>query len=118
MDEEQLRIAVAAAVEPLAMQLSSLCTQMEELKAKLEPSEPETAYQDQAAQILGVNTRTLQRRRKSWIEGVHWWCEDGGDRPIYNLALIRDGQRQGFDSPAHILACQRWLKSRPGSRKA
>lgn len=89
------------------------------LEAKLTSTEPETAYQHEAAKFLQRSARTLMRWRKSGKlqQGIHWWPEDGNGAPIYNLLLIRDGQRQGFDSPAHRRACEQWLKQQPSNQK-
>jgi hypothetical protein len=90
------------------------------LEAKLEPAEPETAYQVEAAKLLKRSPRTLQRWRETGPlkQGLHWWPDALSSAPIYNLRLIRDGQRQGFDSPAHHRACQRWLKEQPSNTKS
>jgi hypothetical protein len=90
------------------------------LEAKLDPAEPETAYQVEAAKFLKRSPRTLQRWRESGHlqQGLHWWLDSTSGAPIYNLRLIRDGQRQGFDSPAHQRACQHWLKEQPSNQKS
>lgn len=81
--------------------------------------EPETAYQSEAARLLRRNPRTLQRWREQGklAQGLHWWPENGDGPPIYNLTLIRDGQRQGFASAAHQRACANWLKNQPSTPK-
>lgn len=89
------------------------------LEAKLTSAEPETVYQNEAAQFLRCSTRTLMRRRESGKlqQGILWWPEDGNGAPIYNLRLIRDGQRQGFDSPTHRRVCEQWLQQQPSNQK-
>ncbi|HEY9737516.1 MAG TPA: hypothetical protein V6D06_14580 [Trichocoleus sp.] len=90
-----------------------------ELERKLVPADPETAYQPEAIKLLHTSNRTLSRRRKDGelIEGVHWWRERGRGRPIYNIRLIRDGLRKGFDSPEHTRACEMWLKAQPSEQR-
>lgn len=103
----------------IAEQLAEVEARFRVLEAKLSATEPETAYQHEAAQFLRRSARTLMRWRDSGKlqQGIHWWPEDGNGAPIYNLRLIRDGQRQGFDSPAHRSACKQWLKQQPSNQK-
>ena len=119
LNEQDLRRAVELAIAPLLYRIDALSDQVAELEQKLDGGEPELAIapHKEACKLLGMGSRTLQRHRKSWIEGVHWWREEISDRPLYNLALIRDGQRQGFDSPSHLKACQQWVKARSSNRK-
>ena len=114
--DEMLQKAIVL-LEATNQQLNEMKHRSDALEEKLNSQEPETAYQAEAARILGLNPRTLQRRHSQWIEGVHWWRDAQSDRPIYNLELIRDGQRLGFDSPAHQRACKVWLQEQPSNRK-
>ncbi|NEQ29825.1 MAG: hypothetical protein F6K04_02290 [Leptolyngbya sp. SIO4C5] len=100
-------------------QLDSLNQRFSALEAKIEPPQAETVYQQEAARQLQRSNRTLQRWRETGrlTQGIHWWPENGSGSPIYNLLLIRDGLRQGFTSPAHLRACQQWLKQQPSNRK-
>lgn len=47
------------------------------------------------------------------VEGVHY--TRGGGGTIYITAMCLDGLVQGFDSPEHIAACNRWLRSLPSN---
>lgn len=114
--EEMLRRAIALLNETNE-RLDDMQVQLDRLSEKIAPKEPALASQAEAAKAFGVDTRTLQRRRRSWVEGVHWWKNEAG-KPIYNLPLIRDGERQGFKNPAHLLECQRWVRSQSQRRKA
>lgn len=93
--------------------------EIQSLRSLLEEKTVETAYQKKAANLLDRDVRTLQRWRKEkrLVEGVHWWPEDVDGAPIYNIPLIQDGLRQGFNSPPHIKACQRWLAQQPSNQR-
>lgn len=112
-----LESAAEQAIAPLLQRIDVLTHQVDELRSQLSEVEPEIADQQTAARLLDMSDRTLQRRRKHWVKGVHWWIEDGTDRPLYNLPLIRDGQRQGFGSPAHLTECNRWAKAQSKQRR-
>lgn len=116
--EDMLHRAIAL-LEAANDRIAELEARFGSLEEKLAPAEPETAYQSEAAKLLGVSDRTLNRWRKGipLIAGVHWWADNYGGRPIYNLRLIRDGQRKGFDSPGHRRACELWLKQQPSNQK-
>lgn len=126
MNSADVQQAVEQAIAPLLRRIDSLTEQVDALDQRLTEeasSQPDIVGQKQACDLLGCSDRTLQRRRQGWVEGVHWWKESGSDRPLYNLPLIRDGQRQGFSSAAHTLNCQRWVKKqaqmwRKAGRKA
>ena len=106
------------AIEARFGPLEDIAPRLAELERKLEQGEPETAYQAEAAKLLGKSPRTLNRWRTEipLIKGVHWWGDQNG-RPIYNLKLIRDGQRQGFGSLPHQRACEQWVKAQPSEQK-
>jgi hypothetical protein len=108
-----------ALLEATMQRLAEIEARFGSLEAKLAPTEPETAYQVEAAKLLGCSDRTLNRWRNDipLVAGIHWWMDGHSSRPIYNLRLIRDGQRQGFDSPAHRRACEQWLKQQPSNLK-
>ena len=116
--EDMLRQALAL-LETTQQRLSDIEAAQQRIEAQLVPTVPETAYQGDAAKLLGRSDRTLQRWRERGLlkQGLHWWPENGDGAPIYNLLLIRDGQRQGFDSPAHQRACELWLKQQPSNQK-
>ncbi|NER83208.1 MAG: hypothetical protein F6K42_27385 [Leptolyngbya sp. SIO1D8] len=97
--------------------MEALRCQVTELEQKLAgEAEPEIVLQAEACKALQISDRTLQRHRQHWLEGVHWWREGISDLPLYNLPLIRDGQRQGFDSPAHLRVCEVWAKQQPSNQ--
>ena len=117
---EQILNRVITLLEDTKQQLAAIETRFGSLEAKLDgPAEPETAYQKEAAKLLGCSPRTLNRWRNEipLQKGIHWWLDKGTRRPIYNLHLIRDGQRQGFDSLPHRRACEQWLKQQPSNQK-
>ena len=109
LNEQDIIQAVHTAVEPLMERIEALTLQVEALQANISPKTPAVAGQKEAAEYLGISPRTLQRRQEDWIEGIHWWRDSQSKRPIYNLTLIRDGQRQGFNSKDHLMSCKRWL---------
>ena len=117
LNDQDIRQAVHAAMEPLMERIEALTQQVEALQSKLSPTIPATAGQKEAARYLGISPRTLQRRQEHWIEGVHWWRDSQSDRPIYNLTLIRDGQRQGFNSKEHLMVCQQWSREQEDIRQ-
>ncbi|MEO1522918.1 MAG: hypothetical protein AAFU78_19370 [Cyanobacteria bacterium J06633_2] len=110
LDDYDIRQAVSAAMLPLLERIEALTEQVEALHEKLDPTVPTIAGQKEAAEYLGISYRTLQRRQEEWTEGLHWWRDSQSNRPIYNLTLIRDGQRQGFDSREHLKTCQQWMR--------
>lgn len=115
--EEMLRRAIAL-LEATNQRLDEIEERFGKLEERIEPEpQPEIVPQEEACEQLRVSRRTLLRKRSKWVEGVHWWKEDGSDRPLYNLPLIRDGQRQGFNSPAHLMECQRWVKAQSQLRR-
>ena len=119
MTSEEVRKAVELAIAPLVERIEALTYQVSELEQKLDPKpQTEIIPQQEACKRLQMSPRTLQRRRVQWGEGVHWWKESSSDRPLYNLPLICDGERQGFNSPAHLQECRQWAKaqSRQGRR--
>lgn len=115
LSDQDIRQAVRAAIEPLIDRIEDLTQQVEGLQAKLAPTTPPIVGQKEAAKQLGLSLRTLQRRQDQWIEGIHWWRDSQSKRPLYNLPLIRDGQRQGFQSKGHLMACQQWSKEQQRS---
>ena len=115
---EEMRAAVELAIAPLCRRIEALTQKVSELEQKLEgESQPDIVGQQRACELLDCSDRTLQRWRSDWMEGVHWWKAAGSDRPLYNLPLIRDGQRQGFDSPAHLMECRQWAKAQSQQRR-
>ncbi|NER80396.1 MAG: hypothetical protein F6K42_12625 [Leptolyngbya sp. SIO1D8] len=119
MNEQDIQRAVEVAIAPLLQHIETLGGKIAELEQKLGVGEstPEIVQQEEACKLLGISLRTLQRHRQHWLEGVHWWREGISDRPLYNLPLIRDGQRRGFDSVAHLNACEAWAKQQPSNKK-
>ena len=109
LNEQDIIQAVHTAVEPLMERIEALTLQVEALQTNISPKTPAIAGQKEAAEYLGISPRTLQRRQEHWIEGIHWWRDSQSRRPIYNLTLIRDGQRQGFNSKEHLMSCKQWL---------
>lgn len=45
------------------------------------------------------------------VEGVHYTREARG--AVYVTSMCMDGLVQGFNSPEHLAACDRWLRSLP-----
>lgn len=88
----------------LADALRQLTRVLERIEQKLDTALPETGSKADAARILGINPRTLERRLDELIEGVHYWRE--GDRPIFDLELIRDWQRNRDNPTAHQRAIE------------
>lgn len=105
-----------ALLEETNQRLNGIEQRLDQIEADIEP-EPEITDQQTASRLLGLSDRTLQRRRQHWVEGIHWWKEAGSDRPLYNIPLIRDGQRQGFNSPAHLNECKRWAKAQSNQQR-
>lgn len=66
--------------------------------------------------LLKCSRSTVERRRKQeWIEGIHWWQE--GDRPIFNLPLIRDWLIHQNDPVTHQRTIDRWARSLTSNQK-
>lgn len=90
--------------DALADAIRQLATVLERIEQKLDAQLPETGGKRDAARILGVSVKTLQRRLPELQEGVHYWRE--GKNLIFDLELIRDWQRNRNNPIVHQRAIE------------
>lgn len=88
----------------LAAALQQLARVLERIEQKLDATLPETGSKQEAARILGISSRTLERRLSNLQKGVHFWQEGG--KLVFDLELIRDWQRNHGNSSAHQRAIE------------
>ena len=64
---------------------------------------PEEGDQKAAAEVLGFKTTRAVRNlhEMKLIKGLHFWYGEG-NRPRYDLVLLRHGHRHGFSSEIHL----------------
>ncbi|MGG6295239.1 helix-turn-helix domain-containing protein [Leptolyngbya sp. AN02str] len=88
----------------LANALEKLAIVLERIEQKLDAALPETGDKRDAARILQISPRTLERRLPELVKDVHYW-EEGG-KLVFDLELIRDWQRNRNNPAAHQRAIE------------
>lgn len=88
----------------LADALLKLTTVLERIEQKLDSASAETGEKRDAAKILGISIKTLERRLPELTENVHYWQEGG--KTIFDLNLMRDWQRNRNNPIAHQKAIE------------
>jgi hypothetical protein len=87
--------------------LERIATALEALAAAAAThNHSETGSKDEAAKLLGISPKTLERRIKNGdlIENCHWWLE--GKRLVFDMELLRDYQRNKTNPIAHQRAIE------------
>ncbi|WP_246564751.1 hypothetical protein [Leptothoe spongobia] len=100
---------IANAIERNAVATERIASVLEEREL------PETGNKQQAATVLGVSLRTLERYQGQWIEGIHYTYE--GTKPTYNLALLRDWKANRNNKKAHQRAIEIWQRNLLSNQK-
>lgn len=103
--------------DPLAAALDRLASVLERIEDKLDAQLPETGSKRDAAQILSISTKTLERRIEDGDLqlGVHYWYE--GSKMIFDLPLLRDWQRNRNNPTAHQRAIEVRRQQLPSAQK-
>lgn len=99
----------------LAVVLDRIATVLERIEEKLDVQLPETGSKREAAQLLGVSLRTLERRLEELQSGIHYWHEGG--KLVFDLLLLRDWQRNRNNPIAHQRAIEVRRQSLPSAKK-
>ncbi|MEL6229580.1 MAG: helix-turn-helix domain-containing protein [Cyanobacteria bacterium J06627_3] len=102
-----VRIAEAVERQAAATERVALAIEDKEL--------PESGDINQAAKILGVSPRTVERYRDEWIQDIHYTRQ--GSRITYNLALLRDWKSNKENPTAHERAIKVWQRSLLSNQK-
>lgn len=101
----------------LAAALDRLASVLERIEEKLDAQLPETGSKRDAAQLLGISPRTLERRidDAELQAGIHYWYEGG--KLIFDLPLLRDWQRNRNNPTAHQRAIEARRQQLPSAKK-
>ena len=102
-------VMIAKAIERNAVAAERIAIALEDREL------PETGNKQQAAAVLGISLRTLERYQSQWIEGVHYTYE--GTKPTYNLALLRDWKANRNNKRAHQRAIEIWQRNLLSNQK-
>ncbi|MEP0923483.1 helix-turn-helix domain-containing protein [Leptolyngbya sp. ST-U4] len=95
---------LADALLKLAASQERIADVLEQINQKLDVALPETGSKQDAANLLGISIRTLDRRMAQFQEGIHYWGE--GSKLIFDLELLRDWQRNRHNPAAHQRAIE------------
>lgn len=95
---------LADALLKLAASQERIADVLEQINQKLDAALPETGSKQDAANLLGVSIRTLDRRMDQFQEGIHYWGE--GSKLIFDLELLRDWQRNRHNPAVHQRAIE------------
>lgn len=103
--------------DSLALAIDRLASVLEKLEEKLDTPLVETGSKNQAAQLLGISPRTLERRiEEGELQAeIHYWQEGG--KLIFDLPLLRDWQRNRHNPTAHQRAIEARRQALPSSIK-
>lgn len=88
----------------LATAIERLARVLERLEQKLDAQLPETGTKQDAAALLGISIKSLDRLMPQFIEGSHYWRQ--GKRLIFDLVLLRDWQRNKDNPHLHQRAIE------------
>ncbi|MDV3351714.1 hypothetical protein QGP82_23630 [Leptothoe sp. LEGE 181152] len=100
------------ALTRIAIALERQAEAQERIATTIEETElPETIDKQQAAKLLCVSPRTIERYHEHWLEGVHYFRE--GSRITYNRPLLQDWQANRANPLVHQRAIKKWLKTLP-----
>ncbi|WP_250565993.1 hypothetical protein [Adonisia turfae] len=98
------------ALTRIAIALERQAEAQERIATTMEGTElPETIDKRQAAKLLCVSPRTIERYHEHWLEGAHYFRE--GSRITYNRPLLQDWQANRHNQIVHRRAIQQWQKS-------
>jgi hypothetical protein len=104
--------------DPLAAALERLASVLERIEEKLDAqATPETGSKQEAARVLGISPRTLERRidDQELQPNVHYWHEGG--KIVFDLPLLRDWQRNRHNPIAHQRAIEVRRQQLPSAKK-
>ncbi len=101
--------------DPLAAAIERLANVLERLEQKLDAQLPETGTKRDAARMLGVSVKTLERRISELTPEVHYWHE--GRKLVFDLELLRDWQRNHNNPAIHQRAIEAKRKQLLSQRK-